>query len=438
MGTTPMRIVRARSRLGRWGSGCRTGRALVATGTLATVSVLVVGCGVFSGDSTTDADTPSAVTFTGQIESPDTLCLDGSDTDTVRLATCNGTPAQQVVAEADGTVRSQSQCLVPKNSETAAGVPVVLGSCDDSAVAGWTAGESGAIGLTGTGLCLADDARQTSRRVAVLAECDGSSVQTWTPVAAAEPTADNPGGIAAPTGDLPGWKQIFVDEFTAPSATGSWSNQCDPSKVVYTGAEGQRWRTYPSCYSDTYDKRPYRPDAVLSTADGALQYHLGQVDGVPAGASISPLIGADQYQTYGRYSARLKVDSPDLSEYYAAWLLWPQSENWPYDGEFDFPEGALSGNVGGFHHFSGEGSCADGCKTPALDIGAQFTDWHTYTMEWSPGRIRYLLDDTVVLDSTDFVPSTPMRWELQTETKGDGNSEGNLILDWVSVYSWNG
>jgi len=42
------------------------------------------------------------------------------------------------------------------------------------------------------------------------------------------------------------------------------------------------------------------------------------------------------------------------------------------------------------------------------------------------------------LDSTDFVPSTPMRWELQTETKGDGNSEGNLILDWVSVYSWNG
>jgi beta-glucanase (GH16 family) len=132
------------------------------------------------------------------------------------------------------------------------------------------------------------------------------------------------------------------------------------------------------------------------------------------------------------------VDSPDLSEYYAAWLLWPQSENWPYDGEFDFPEGALSGNVGGFHHFSGEGSCADGCKTPALDIGAQFTDWHTYTMEWSPGRIRYLLDDTVVLDSTDFVPSTPMRWELQTETKGDGNSEGNLILDWVSVYSWNG
>ncbi|MBJ7353002.1 MAG: RICIN domain-containing protein, partial [Rhodococcus sp.] len=150
MGTTPMRIVRARSRLGRWGSGCRTGRTLVATGTLAIVSVLVVGCGVFSGDSTTDADTPSAVTFTGQIESPDKLCLDGSDTDTVRLATCNGTPAQQVVAEADGTVRSQSQCLVPKNSETAAGVPVVLGSCDDSAVASWTAGESGAIALTGT------------------------------------------------------------------------------------------------------------------------------------------------------------------------------------------------------------------------------------------------------------------------------------------------
>ncbi|MBY4127648.1 ricin-type beta-trefoil lectin domain protein [Rhodococcus fascians] len=438
MGTTPMRIVHACSRPGRWGSSeSRTGGVFTAWGTLAIVCALVVGCGVFSDDGSTDA--PPTVTFTGQIESSDKLCLDASDPESVQLATCNGTPAQQVVADSEGTVRSQSRCLKPKDAEAAAGKPVVLGACDSKTVFGWTAGESGAIGLTGTDFCLEADMRETARGAAVLAACDGSSVQTWTPVAAAEPTAANPGGIAAPSGDLPGWKQIFVDEFTTPSATGSWSNQCDPAKIVHTGAEGQRWRTYPSCYPDTYDKRPYRPDAVLSTSDGALRYHLGQVDGIPAGASISPIIAGDsQYQTYGRYTARFKVDSPDLSEYYAAWLLWPQSENWPYDGELDFPEGALSGNVGGFHHYSGEGSCADGCKEPATDIGALFTDWHTYTMEWSPGRVRYILDDTVVLDSTDFVPSTPMRWELQTETKGDGANEGNLVLDWVSVYSWNG
>jgi len=31
-----------------------------------------------------------------------------------------------------------------------------------------------------------------------------------------------------------------------------------------------------------------------------------------------------------------------------------------------------------------------------------------------------------------------MRWELQTETNGTGNSNGHLLLDWVSVYSWVG
>ncbi|WP_232433750.1 ricin-type beta-trefoil lectin domain protein [Rhodococcus sp. AW25M09] len=408
---------------------------------IVTVCVLVVGCSVFSNDDGPPAQ--PAVTFTGQFESAGSYCLDGSDTDptgSVRLAACNGTQAQRWVAEADGTVRVRSQCLVlDSDSAAAAGTSVVLSTCDGDNVATWEAGDSSSIGLAGTSLCLAVAGVQQDRKRAIVAECDGSSAQVFEPVAAAEPNTDNPGGVAAPTGDLPGWKQIFVDEFTAPSANGSWANECDPTKVVYTGSEGQRWRTYPSCYPDTYDKRPYRPDAVLSTTDGALEYHLGQVDGIPAGASISPVIDGDsQYQTYGRYSARFKVESPDLSEYYAAWLLWPRSENWPYDGELDFPEGALSGNVGGFHHFSGEGSCADGCKVAATDIGAQFTDWHTYTMEWSPGRVRYLLDETVVLDSTDYVPASPMRWELQTETKGDGNSEGNLILDWVSVYSWTG
>ncbi|WP_415975667.1 ricin-type beta-trefoil lectin domain protein [Rhodococcus sp. 077-4] len=404
---------------------------------------LVTGCGLFTGDSTPTQ--PSVATFTGQVESADRYCLEGDPAEegrSVQLAACNGTQEQQWVAESDGTVRTQSQCLTPDNADPAADTGVVLDSCAEESVREWTAGDSGSITLTGTTLCLASKTAgggaQKPPPVA-LAECDGSSSQTWKPVAAAVPNADNPGGIAAPTGDLPGWKQIFVDEFTTPSATGSWANSCDPAKIVYTGSEGQQWRTYPSCYPDTYDKRPYRPDAVLSTDNGALEYHLGQVDGMPAGASISPVIGGEgQYQTYGRYTARFRVDSPDLSEYYAAWLLWPRSENWPYDGEFDFPEGSLSGNVGGFHHFSGDGSCADGCKEPATDIGAKFTDWHTYTMEWSPGRIRYILDDTVVLDSTDHVPSTPMRWELQTETKGDGDSQGNLILDWVSVYSWTG
>lgn len=247
-----------------------------------------------------------------------------------------------------------------------------------------------------------------------------------------------PSGQAIPAGNLPGWRHIFADDFTKDAALGSWANTCSPDQIVYTGAAGQKWRTYPSCYLDTYDRRPYRPDAVLSVHDGVLDFHLRNVDGVPAGANPSPLIdGQSQYQAYGRYSARMRVTTPNLSEYYVAWLLWPQSEIWPADGEFDFPEGQLSSTVQGFHHYAGAGSCTPGCQA-SVSTAARFTDWHTYTMEWSPGRIRYLLDGVVVLDSTSWVPSGPMRWQLQTETRGAGTNAGNLQVDWVSVWAYAG
>ncbi|MFT4088481.1 MAG: glycoside hydrolase family 16 protein [Gordonia sp. (in: high G+C Gram-positive bacteria)] len=248
--------------------------------------------------------------------------------------------------------------------------------------------------------------------------------------------AASPSGQAMPTGNLPGWRHIFADDFTKSAPLGSWANACSPDQIVYVGAQGQKWRTYPNCYLDTYQKRPYRPEAVQSVGSGLLDFYLHRVNGVPAGANPSPLItGTSQYQTYGRYSARMRVDRPGLNEYYVAWLLWPQSEVWPRDGEFDFPEGGLAGTAKGYHHYSGSQACA-GCQLISRDIGAKFTDWHTYTIEWSPGRIRYLLDNTVVLDSTRAVPSGPMRWQLQTETNGNGNSSGHLQVDWVSVWAY--
>lgn len=81
----------------------------------------------------------------------------------------------------------------------------------------------------------------------------------------------------APKGDLPGWKFAFADDFTRSAATGSWDNGADPNKIVYVGAQGQQWRTYPSTYTDTYQHRPYRPAEVLSVGDGMLQFDLHNV-----------------------------------------------------------------------------------------------------------------------------------------------------------------
>jgi hypothetical protein len=52
--------------------------------------------------------------------------------------------------------------------------------------------------------------------------------------------------------------------------------------------------------------------------------------------------------------------------------------------------------------------------------------------------MRLLLDDKPVLDSTKYVPTKPMRWQLQTETDGYGTHQGNLLVDWVSIWSYAG
>lgn len=224
----------------------------------------------------------------------------------------------------------------------------------------------------------------------------------------------------------------FFEDFTQPAPTGSWGSYSDPNKVVYTGAGGTKWVTYPRTYVDTYNKRPYRSDRVLSVHDGTLDYYLHQVDGQPAGANISPLIdGSSQYQTFGRYSARIKVDNTDLSEYYIAWLLWPRDESAWQSAESDFPEGPLVPGNSGVHaysHYAPGGT--EGFFSPDFDVH----DWHVYTQDWLPGLRRYYVDGKLIGSTTTPIFSGPERWQLQVETKGNGAHSGHVLVDWVAVY----
>lgn len=246
----------------------------------------------------------------------------------------------------------------------------------------------------------------------------------------------SPSGEKVPIGDLKGWKQVFYDDFTKDAPLGSWGSECDGKAIVYTGAQGQKWRSYPTCYKDTYQKRPYRADSVLSVKNGVLNFFLHPVAGQPAGANPSPLLtDTSQYLLYGRFTARIKVDNPTLQEYHIAWLLWPETNKWPDDGEEDFPEGSLGGKITGFHHYAGAGAC-QGCQDKADLPGETFTEWHTYTIEWIPGNVKYILDEKVVLNSDKWVPTKPMRWQLQTETNGKGSHSANMMVDWVAAYKY--
>lgn len=271
----------------------------------------------------------------------------------------------------------------------------------------------------------------------------GGAIRFDAPSVVAPPPPTNPSGVAAPTANLTGWKLIVSDDFSINSTTAdgmNWKSISDGSKTVYTGknlATGGAtiWKTYPETYKDTYQKRAYMSGDVLSTHDGLLDFYLHNVNGIPAGANPSVLLtSTSNYQTYGRYSARIKTDTTNLAGYYTAWLLWPQSDANYQCAESDYPEGSLastSGMVGGFHHYGCSGA------QDAFSGAAKMTDWHTYTQEWGPGYRKYYIDNTLIKTSTNQVWSQPQRWQLQTETNGTGSfGTGHLLVDWVAVYQY--
>lgn len=258
-----------------------------------------------------------------------------------------------------------------------------------------------------------------------------------------EPTANtesSPSLDALPVGDLPGWKQVFVEDFT----------DGDVPLGGFPGIYGSRWHeTYKDGTPDTHaktqekDKRTsgYYPSKVLSVHDGVLDMFLHSENGVAMGAAPSPrFAGATQppynSQLYGRYSVRFKADS--LPGFKAAWLLWPVSKQWPQDGEIDFPEGDLSKVIYAAVH----GHDANGKHViEVLRPNVPYTSWHVATTEWSPGKIEFFLDGQSIGVITAPVPDKPMRYLLQTESCLTGcpapETRGHVYVDWVAIWARN-
>lgn len=241
-----------------------------------------------------------------------------------------------------------------------------------------------------------------------------------------------------PVGDLPGWSQVFTEDFKegdvglggfpGPAYASKWSeNYADgtPDTAAQQQIKGER-------------TSGYYPSKVLSIHDGLLDMHLHSENGVAMGAAPSPILnGAIErpYNSlvYGRYSVRFKADV--LPGFKLAWLLWPDSKQWPQDGEIDFPEGDLSrviyaavhGVEGGVH------------ENDVFRPNAPYGSWHTATTEWSPGRIEFFLDGASIGVSTRFTPTKPMHYILQTESCSPScplpETNGHVLVDWVAIWA---
>ncbi len=182
------------------------------------------------------------------------------------------------------------------------------------------------------------------------------------------------------------------------------------------------------------------PSQTVSIQNGLMDIWLHTVNGVHEVATVAPQLdgsGSEGGQLYGRYAIRFRADP--VPGYKTAWLLWPDSENWPYDGEIDFPEGGLDSTINAYMHY--QGATGDGSQQDAYTVpSSTYNTWHTAVIEWLPTSLKFYLDGNLIGDSTTNIPDTPMHWALQNETDltstpPSDSASGHIQIDWVAAYA---
>jgi hypothetical protein len=219
-------------------------------------------------------------------------------------------------------------------------------------------------------------------------------------------------GVSAPVGDVGTFKQTFTENFhTSAAANG-------PFARTYANA----WQPYPDGTSGIYSS-----SSQVSARDGVMRVALDGAHGT-AGTFGTPN-GAWSH-VGGKFSVRARAEGGDGNG--AAFMVWPSSNVWA-DGEIDFPEGNFESTPMAFQHSMTPGREA---TATSISTGVSWRKWHTYSVEWIPGRsVTYLVDGRVLRTVTVDVPTTPHRYMFQV---GNWGQSGHLDIDWVSTYAYVG
>jgi beta-glucanase (GH16 family) len=208
------------------------------------------------------------------------------------------------------------------------------------------------------------------------------------------------------------WRLVFRDDFDG--------SRLDPrvwNRYNSVGGFGNGWR---------------RPEAI-TVEDGKLR--------ITARGDVSGGMNHERSQTYGRWEFRARTDKGRGRG--SAILLWPDSLNKEADGELDMMEVPREDRSQAHFviHYSAQN------KLAGNKVGGDFSQWHTFAMDWLPDRITWYVDGVKQFETFDknVIPTSRMHLAIQLDMgpfeewilAADHTTppEVSLEVDWVRVYA---
>ncbi len=368
----------------------------------------------------------------------------------VDIYACNGTAAQQWRV-AGTTIRINGRCLDVFHSGTTNGTHVDLFACNNTGAQSWVKRGNWLLNPE-SNRCLDDPgwSRVNGSPLDIWA-CVGQANETWTmarvappaPTPSAQPTGAPTRTAAAP--GAPGFHLIFTDHFATNVPLGAFTDcnhNTDQSSAFcgglapYPGVEANWW-AYPAGWPDTATQLSYPvggyydPATTVSISGGEMHIRMWRgSSGSVHSATVVPK--AAMGMRYGAYTETFRVLSAARG-YKSAHLLWPSGTC--SSCEIDFPEDSWDTTISAFNHPKGGGA------QDAFDNGTRWTGWHTTTIQWTPGDVKFFLDGSLMGESTRGVMDSPANWDIQNESSIDGesaalNSSAQMDISSVSVYSY--
>lgn len=254
------------------------------------------------------------------------------------------------------------------------------------------------------------------------------------PIAPASPTTPPPTTPPPPTTQPPAAGTTAAERF-------GWGTPIAAASDEFNGTSLDRSKWSP--YNGPGHAGNGRRVAGNNVVGNGYLRQVGAANGDSAG------LASTFNQRYGKWEARVRSSAQGANngrQYHPLLIIWPASDRWPADGEYDFLENGAPGAAcaESYIHYPHPSMPVQQEFKRETDCGAPLSEWHNVAFEWTPDFVAGYIDGKQWFKysggagpggrkNIQDMPSGHLTIQLDN-FHGAGMQPATYDVDWVRTY----